>query len=72
MNRDFKGIWIPKEIWFETRLTIEERLLLSMLTNDEINDSECIDLQVYAIEFSKSIKEINMMIHSLRKYDYIK
>jgi hypothetical protein len=28
MNRDFKGIWIPKEIWLNKDLTIMERLFL--------------------------------------------
>lgn len=28
MNRDFKGVWIPKEIWTNSELTIMEKLFL--------------------------------------------
>jgi hypothetical protein len=27
-NRDFKGVWIPKEIWINTDLSIIEKVLL--------------------------------------------
>lgn len=28
MNRDFKGVWIPKEIWLSTELTLQEKVML--------------------------------------------
>ena len=27
-DRDFKGVWIPKEIWLNNNLTLTEKLLL--------------------------------------------
>ena len=38
MNRDFKGVWIPKEIWLNKSLTVMERLFLveiDSLDNEE-------------------------------------
>jgi hypothetical protein len=28
MKRDFKGIWIPKEIWLNENLTLQEKVFL--------------------------------------------
>jgi len=28
MNRDFKGVWIPKEVWINKDLTWMEKLFL--------------------------------------------
>jgi hypothetical protein len=28
MNRDFKGVWIPKDVWLDHNLTWMEKLLL--------------------------------------------
>ena len=29
MNRDFKGIWIPKDIWLTENLTLQEKVFLA-------------------------------------------
>lgn len=34
-NRDFKGVWIPKEIWLNKDLTITEKFYLSIYTQTE-------------------------------------
>lgn len=26
-NRDFKGIWIPKDIWLSDKLTLQEKIM---------------------------------------------
>ena len=31
MNRDFKGIWIPREIWFHPKLTVTDKMLFGLL-----------------------------------------
>ena len=36
MERDFKGIWIPKEIWLSKELNITEKILLSVINDDKI------------------------------------
>ena len=38
MNRDFKGIWIPKEIWLRTDLSTSEKIML--LEIDSLSDKE--------------------------------
>lgn len=37
-QRDFKGIWIPKEIWFDTRLSIIERCYLGIYLQSDKNE----------------------------------
>lgn len=38
MNRDFKGIWIPKEIWLNKDLTVMEKLFLVEI--DSLDNAE--------------------------------
>jgi hypothetical protein len=26
MERDFKGVWIPKEIWYSEKLSVKEKI----------------------------------------------
>ncbi len=38
MQRDFKGIWIPKEIWLNEELTLQEKVFLveiNAITNED-------------------------------------
>lgn len=36
MDRDFKGIWIPKEIWLMEDLSIQEKIIISVLRDKNI------------------------------------
>ena len=39
-KRDFKGIWIPKEIWLDTRLNATEKIILVEI--DRIEDRKSV------------------------------
>lgn len=33
MKRDFKGIWIPREIWLDRRLTAKDKILWALIND---------------------------------------
>jgi hypothetical protein len=41
MERDFKGVWIPKEIWLDDRLTALEKVILIEVDSLDIEDKHC-------------------------------
>ena len=65
MERDFKGIWIPKEIWLSTELTMLEKVILVEIDSLD-NENHCTASNEYLAEFcncsqskiSKAIKHL--------------
>ena len=41
MQRDFKGVWIPKEIWCQNDLNITEKIVLSVVSTLSEQDDGC-------------------------------
>lgn len=50
MSRDFKGIWIPKEIWLSKNLTLQEKVFLVEIDSLD-NQSGCYATNKYFAEF---------------------
>lgn len=50
MNRDFKGVWIPKEIWLNKELTMIEKVIYTEI-NSLDNENHCIAGNDYFAEF---------------------
>ena len=71
MERDFKGVWIPKNIWLDNNLGWTEKLLLieidSLVTNGECFASN----QYFASFFNLSKDRISKIISELNKKGYI-
>ena len=44
IERDFKGIWIPKEIWLDSNLTWSEKMLLVEIDSLATLEKGCICL----------------------------
>lgn len=65
MNRDFKGVWIPKEIWLNEELTLLEKIIFVEIDSLD-NENHCIAGNEYFAEFcncseskvSKAIKKL--------------
>lgn len=55
MERDFKGIWIPKEIWLNTHLTMNEKLFLVEIDSLD-NEKGCFASNDYFAEFLAYLK----------------
>ena len=53
-NRDFKGVWIPKEIWLNTDLSIIEKVLLVEIDSLDNSDRGCFASNEYLLPRSRS------------------
>lgn len=71
MIRDFKGIWIPKEIWLSKDLTLQERLFYVEIDSLD-NEEGCFATNAYFAEFFEISKtRVSLVIKSLIEKKYI-
>ena len=71
-KRDFKGVWIPKQIWLDTDLTWMEKLLLVEIESLD-NENGCFASNKYFAEFFQVSKpRITQIIKSLEKKGRLK
>jgi len=69
--RDFKGIWIPKEIWLSTNLSIQEKVFLVEIDSLD-NDNHCIATNKHFSNFfGLSMSRCSEVIKSLERKKYI-
>ena len=71
MDRAFKGVWIPKEVWLDKSLGWSEKLLLVEIDSLD-NDEGCWASNEYFAEFFNLSKDrISKLISSLKKKGYV-
>jgi hypothetical protein len=71
-NRDFKGIWIPKEIWLNTDLSIIEKVLLVEIDSLDNSDRGCFASNEYLASFVQlSEGRVANIISDLKKRKFI-
>ncbi len=71
-NREFKGVWIPAEIWLTKSLTVMEKILLAEIDSFSNNELGCIAKNEYFAEFL-GIKEamVKRYLGNLKKLELI-
>ena len=73
MERDFKGIWVPKEIWLDENLTALDKVILVEI--DSLDSEEygaCIASNDYLAEFCQcSVSKVASSISKLKDYGLI-
>jgi uncharacterized phage protein (TIGR02220 family) len=70
-DRDFKGVWIPKEIWLDKGLTWMEKLFLTEI-NSLDNENGCFASNKYFSNFfSLTDSRCSQIINSLIKKKYL-
>lgn len=70
-NRDFKGVWIPREIWLDKRLNMLEKGILTEIDSLD-NENGCSAGNEYLAEFCQcSETKVSTAIKKLIKLDYI-
>lgn len=71
IERSFKGVWIPKEIWLSDNLTLQEKIFLVEI--DSLDNSEgCFASNSYFSEFfGVSNSRSSQVIKSLKEKGYI-
>lgn len=73
MERDFKGVWIPKEVWLDERLSALDKIILVEIDSLDNEDTHCYASNEYLAEFCQcSERKITEAISKLLKYGYIK
>jgi hypothetical protein len=67
MNRDFKGVWLPKEIYLHKGLTPTEKLLLAEINSFSTN-GVCYASNKHFAEFlGISVKHVSVLVNKLAK-----
>lgn len=71
MNRDFKGVWIPKEIWLDSRLNALDKIILVEIDSLDCEDG-CFASNQYLAEFCQcSENKISQSISLLVELGYL-
>ena len=71
-NRDFKGVWIPKEIWLNSDLSIIEKVLLVEIDSLDNSERGCFASNEYLAKFVQlSESRVAHIISDLKKREYI-
>ena len=71
-NRDFKGVWIPKEIWLNTDLSIIEKVLLVEIDSLDNSDRGCFASNEYLAKFVQlSEGRVANIISDLKKRKFL-
>lgn len=72
MERDFKGVWIPKEVWLDERLSALDKIILVEIDSLDNGDKGCFASNQYLAEFCQcSERKVRDAISKLKKYNYI-
>lgn len=72
LTRDFKGIWIPKEIWLDERLNTIDKIILLEIDSLDSSDEGCYASNKYLANFCKCTETtISTSISKLIKLEYL-
>ena len=70
-NRGFKGIWIPKEIWLNKELTMQEKVFLVEIDSLDNEEGCTAGNQYFADFFGISKTRVSLVIQNLISKGYI-
>lgn len=72
MERDFKGVWIPKEIWLDNRLNALDKVILTEIDSLDQGESGCYASNKYIADFCQcSEVKVSRAISKLIKLGYL-
>lgn len=71
-NRDFKGVWIPKEVWLDDRLNALDKIILTEIDSLDQGEDGCFASNEYISNFCQcSATKVSTSINQLIKYGYL-
>lgn len=71
-NRDFKGVWIPKEVWLDNRLSALDKIILTEIDSLDQGEEGCFASNEYIANFCQcSSTKVSTSISKLVDYEYI-
>ena len=72
MERAFKGVWIPKEIWTSQKLSLQEKAILTEIDSLD-NENGCFASNKYFADFMNlSERQVKRIIQSLIEKKWVK
>lgn len=72
-NRQFKGIWIPKEIWLCKNLSFQEKIILVEIDSYDDGKIGCYASNKHFVSnFGMTASRVSQIIQSLQEKQYIK
>ena len=72
MNRDFKGVWIPKDVWLDKNLSLMEKVFYVEIDSLDNKDGCYASNGHFSEMFDLSKQRCSQIIKSLEKKDFIK
>ena len=73
IERGFKGIWIPAEVWLDQRLSAIDKVILAEIDSLDIGDRGCYASNKHIAEFSQcSEATVTRAVSKLIDYGYLK
>lgn len=71
-NRDFKGVWIPREVWLDYRLNPLEKIILAEIDSLDNSDDRCWAGNDYLAEFCQCSEwKVSNAISKLIELGYV-
>lgn len=72
VERDFKGVWIPKIIWLDNRLNALDKVILTEIDSLDQGDRGCYASNQHIADFCQcSVTKVSTSISKLIKLDYL-
>lgn len=72
-ERDFKGVWIPREIWLDDRLNALDKVILTEIDSLDSSEKGCWASNKYISEFCQcSESKVSQTITKLTKLGYLR
>lgn len=71
-DRDFKGVWIPKEVWLDKRLSMLDKGILTEIDSLDMGEAGCFASNEYLAEFCQcSLTKVSTSISKLIQLGYL-
>jgi hypothetical protein len=72
-NRDFKGVWIPKTVWLDTRLNALDKVILTEIDSLDQGERGCYASNKHIADFCQcSERKVSESVSKLTKYGYVR
>lgn len=73
MDRDFKGVWIPKTVWLDDRLSMLDKGILTEIDSLDCGDDGCWASNAYIAQFCQcSESKVSKSISHLIQLGYVR
>lgn len=71
-ERDFKGVWIPRQVWLDERLNALEKIILTEIDSLDMSDKGCYASNKYIADFCGcSERKVTAAISKLTEFGYV-